>query len=140
MISVELVPKDRYGDIAAFYAKVGYEKSPPATDSVLGAYDQGKLVGASRLAEEKGVLVLRGMYVETESQGRGIGRQMLAAATGEIRSRECWCIPYEHLEGFYSQVGFRECSPELAPDFLQERLNRYQESGRRVMIMRRVHY
>ena len=138
MISVELVPTDRYDDIAAFYTKVGYGKKPQATDSVLRAYDRGRLVGATRISKEHGVLVLRGMYVETQSQRRGIGRQLLDAVAGEIGSRECWCIPYAHLDEFYSRIGFKECDPDVAPAFLRERVSKYRELGRRVMIMRLV--
>jgi len=138
MISVGQVPPGRYEDVTAFYTRVGYGKKPQATDAVLGAYDQGRLVGATRISREHGVLVLRGMYVEAQSQRRGIGRQLQDAAAEKIGSRECWCVPSDHLEGFYSGIGFQECEPEIAPAFLRERVTRYRESGRRVMIMRRA--
>jgi GNAT superfamily N-acetyltransferase len=137
MITVAPVPADRLNAVAAFYETVGYGKSPRETDTVLGAFAQGRMVGAVRLSPESGVLVLRGMYVEAPSRRRGIGRQMLEAADGEIGSRECWCVPHAHLEDFYSRIGFQKCGSDTAPDFLRTRLREYRQCGRRVVIMRR---
>jgi len=138
LISVDLAQEDRRHEIAAFYKKEGYGGGLRKSDTVLESRDQGRLVGATRLSEEKGVLVLRGMYVEGESQRQGIGRRMLEAAGRVIGSRECWCIPHAHLKEFYSRIGFSECAPELAPRFLSERASGYEKSGNRVIIMRRV--
>ena len=38
---------------------------------------------------------------------------------------KCYCVPYTHLDGFYAQAGFRECSSESAPRFLADRLSQY---------------
>ena len=137
MISVQPAQKNQYHEITAFYQKVGYGAGFNSSDTVLEARNKGKLIGVTRLAEEKGVLVLRGMYVEEESRGQGLGRLMLDAAAAEIGSRECWCIPYAHLRQFYSRIGFQECTQELTPKFLRERASDYQKSGHRVLIMRR---
>ena len=139
MISIQQTPKNRYQETAAFYQQVGYGIKLHDDDTVLEARDGDKLVGVVRLAEENGALVLRGMYVDQDSQRRGVGTMMLEAAGREIGMRECWCIPFDHLRSFYSQIGFRECGREAAPKFLQQRLDDYRESGRNVIIMRRDH-
>jgi GNAT superfamily N-acetyltransferase len=139
VISIQQTPKNRYGETMGFYQQVGYGVKIHHDDTVLEARDGNKLGGVVRLAEVKGALVLRGMFVEEDSQRRGVGTMMLEAAGREIGSRECWCIPFDHLRPFYSQIGFQECAREAAPEFLQQRLDDYQKAGRSVIIMRREH-
>ena len=138
MISVELVQRNRYDDVAAFYKAAGYGGGLRDCDSVLGAWDDGILLGVARLSAEEGHLVLRGMYVEAASQRQGIGTRILEATGQFIGARACWCLPYAHLEEFYARIGFVECSPTSAPRFLGERLRRHLDSGHRVIMMKRA--
>lgn len=139
MISIKRTPKNRFQEIGAFYKTVGYGNRPHPDDTVLEARDEGKLIGVVRLLEENGALILRGMYVAESSQRRGVGTLMLEEADREIGTRECWCIPFDHLGRFYSQIGFQECVREAAPKFLQQRCDSYKKAGRSVTIMRRSH-
>jgi len=50
--------------------------------------------------------MLRGVHVSPEHQRRGIGTRLLRAFVGDLRAAECYCIPFAHLVGFYSQAGF----------------------------------
>ncbi len=68
---------------------------------------------------ESSILVLRGMYVSEERQRQGLGTRLLALASSEIGSAECWCVPYAHLVEFYSRIG---CRLGASPHLLRTRL------------------
>ncbi|MBN2526143.1 MAG: GNAT family N-acetyltransferase [Deltaproteobacteria bacterium] len=97
--------------------------------------ENGGIVGAVRLCFEQGYSVLRGMYVLKEKQGMGVGSALLVAAVEELGNRECWCIPYTHLIGFYGQAGFVKVTRRSAPEFLQDRLANYKATGKSVVAM-----
>jgi hypothetical protein len=63
---------------------------------------------------------------------------MLRELSAWLGDRECYCIPYSHLVGFYAQIGFAEMAPVAAPAFLAERLADYRRRrGLDVVIMGR---
>ena len=101
------------------------------------AESTGQIVGIVRVAEEEGTLVLRGMRVAPAFQRRQIGTRLLQNIAGWLGQRECYCIPYRHLSGFYGQIGFVETDGGSAPEFLGERLADYRQSGLSVILMRR---
>jgi GNAT superfamily N-acetyltransferase len=122
-------------EVASFYSGVGYTGGVNPADKVLVARTSEGVVGAVRLCEEEGCLVLRGMYVSPGRRGTGVGIALLSAAGLTIGRRECWCIPYAHLRQFYGREGFMEIAPNTAPPFLVERSVRYQGKGEVVVIM-----
>jgi GNAT superfamily N-acetyltransferase len=99
----------------------------------------GELVGIVRLAAEEGVIVLRGMQVHPRFQRQGIGRKILATVAQELDGRDCFCIPYAHLVGFYRGIGFDVIEPAKAPTFLRLRLESYlnRREGKEYLIMHR---
>ena len=119
------------------YRAWGYRGSIGPNDEVLMAEGDGELLGIVRLAEEGGVYVLRGMQVSPSSQRQGIGTTLLHEFMKRLGGAKCYCVPYTHLDGFYAQAEFRECSSESAPRFLADRLSQYLEGGRKVILMRR---
>lgn len=123
--------------VNSFYEEVGYREGCRQSDHILVAKDEQKIVGAVRLCEEGGTLVLRGMYVAEERCGKGLGSRLLEAASAAIGEVECWCVPYVHLVDFYSRIGFCELEGETVPTFLAERLARYCSNKQAVTIMRR---
>jgi N-acetylglutamate synthase-like GNAT family acetyltransferase len=112
-----------------FYAERRYGGGIRPEDAVLLAEREGELVGIVRLVTEEGVVVLRGMQVHARFQRQGIGERLLVTAAQELDGRECFCIPYAHLVGFYSGAGFHVIEPAKAPTFLRLRLERYQNRG-----------
>jgi GNAT superfamily N-acetyltransferase len=96
------------------------------------------LIGVVRIASEDCTLVLRGMRIADGWRRRGVGTQMLHEVAVWLGDRECYCVPYTHLVGFYAQIGFVEIQSGAAPGFLSERLSDYrQRRGLQVTIMRR---
>jgi N-acetylglutamate synthase-like GNAT family acetyltransferase len=123
--------------VASFYRKLGYRGGLFPADRILTARSDQKVVAAARLCREENTRVLRGMYVAPDCQGRGIGTRLLEAMALDLGREECWCVPYVHLQAFYALIGFAECRPERAPDFLRERAARYRKAGHQVIIMKR---
>jgi GNAT superfamily N-acetyltransferase len=115
--------------VRRFYADRQYGGQIQPHDALLLALRDGELLGAVRLAPEHGTTVLRGMQVHPSHQRQGIGRQLLAAVAQELGSTACYCIPYAHLIGFYSSIGFDALDLHQAPDFLAERLIGYRARG-----------
>lgn len=126
--------------ILYFHRKVGYSTKPDKEDEIFVAMESGTIVGVGRLCREYGTLVIRGMQVLPEYQGKGVGSRLLEKMVGAIpSSTECWGVPYEHLEAFYKKGGFDFVPDERAPQFLQERVSKYREkkNGKRYRIMYR---
>ena len=124
-------------EVRGFYESVGYGGGVGDSDVVYIERRGDEIVGAARLCGEKGLLVLRGMYVAETLRGSGIGSRLLQAADGEIGNRTCWCVSYRYLSRFYLAASFVECPASEAPPFLAERCGRYAEAGADVLIMKR---
>jgi GNAT superfamily N-acetyltransferase len=90
-----------------------------------------------RIADEHGVLVLRGMRVAESVQRRGIGTRLLEEIAAWLGPRECFCVPYAHLVSFYAQAGFVQIELESGPAFLAQRVRDYCESGLDAILMKR---
>ena len=63
---------------------------------------------------------------------------MLQAIAEWLDGRECYCVPYPHLVGFYGQIGFAALDPSAAPPFLAERLTDYRCNGEDVILIRKL--
>ena len=63
---------------------------------------------------------------------------MLEAIAEWLGERECYCVPYPHLAGFYGQIGFVVLERAAAPAFLAERVAEYRGNGQDVILMRRA--
>jgi GNAT superfamily N-acetyltransferase len=112
-------------------------KIDPA-DTVWIAERAGEAVGIVRIAAEHGTLVLRGMRIAEHARRQGLGTRMLQAIAEWLGHRECYCVPYAHLVGFYGQIGFAEIEPADAPPFLAQRLVDYRNEGLNAILMRRA--
>jgi len=139
LIEVRRAMAEDISRAANFYAERRYGGGIPREDSVLLAEHDGELVVIVRLTEEEGVVVLRGMQVHPKFQRQGIGKRLLATVAQELDGRDCFCIPYAHLVGFYGGIGFHVMEPAKAPTFLQRRLEKYRDrgDGNDFLIMRR---
>ena len=118
-----------------FYASCGYGGRVDPDDVVVYAADNEKPIGVGRLSVDNGVVVLRGMQVIEKYRGRGIGTSLLNGLVEELHGRECFCLSYTHLLGFYHKAGFMLCSITEAPVFLNERLLSYRARDLDVQII-----
>ena len=71
----------------------------------LGAFDGDRLVGVATLVPDgSGSWQLRGMAVESEWQGRGVGRALLKEAA--VRVSPLWAHARDTALGFYERLGW----------------------------------
>jgi GNAT superfamily N-acetyltransferase len=74
----------------------------------------GEVIGfCGRTAE-----TVRGLYVDPDFQGRGIGRELLARAEAVLRAEGRTVINIEaslSAEAFYASAGYRKLSEEMRP-------------------------
>ncbi len=52
-----------------------------------------------------------------------------------FKSDMCWCIPYQWLEGFYNQIGFKKVPENQVPLFFQERVVETRKIHPQVIVM-----
>ena len=136
-VAVRLGVANDFPAVAELYLEWGYRSAAEPDDTLIVAEHDHRIVGVVRLTKESGHLVLRGMRVQPAFQRTGVGSQMLTLLVKQLKERECFGIPYDHLLSFYGRVGFREIEANGAPTFLVERAESYRAEGLKVAIIRR---
>jgi N-acetylglutamate synthase-like GNAT family acetyltransferase len=136
-VEVRLGTADDLPAVAELYLEWGYRSSASPDDTLIIAEHDRRVVGVVRLAIEHDHMVLRGMRVQPAFQRTGVGTRMLELLVKQLKKRECFGIPYEHLLTFYGRAGFREIEANGAPTFLVERAASYRADGLKVAIIRR---
>jgi GNAT superfamily N-acetyltransferase len=137
MPRIEVIHAAGLAQVRAFYEQVRYGGGVSDADTVLAAFAGERVVGAVRLCVEHGVVVLRGMFVAPDCQRLGIGRALLGRCLPWLNRGEAFCLPYDHLVGFYARAGFEPVPIDALPSFLRERLVAYLANGQKVIGMRR---
>jgi UDP-galactopyranose mutase len=66
------------------------------------------------------------MWITKDYQRKWIWTMILNEFSRLTKDEECYCLPYIHLEDFYSKIWFRKINNKHAPLFLQKRLERYK--------------
>ncbi len=135
MVTYSVATQAKLPEIMQLYRANGYGADVSPDDRVLIAEAEDKIVGVVRICEEGGRVILRGMHVKPGFRGRGIGTVLLSQAAEAIGARSCYCVPYTHLQSFYSQVGFQMAGPERTPAFLRRRREEYRARGLDVVVM-----
>ena len=96
----------------------------------VGAFDGERLVGiASLFAREDGTLQLRGMAVDADQQGKGVGAAIVRYAEQVSAERgypELWCNARLKAVGFYSRLGWQVEGhqfevPDVGPHFVMRK-------------------
>jgi len=123
--------------VIAVYGALGYRRTIDPADTIWLAESADDVAGIVRVAAEHGMLVLRGMRIAEYARRQRLGTRMLEAIARWLGDRECYCVPYPHLIGFYGQIGFVPLEPAAAPVFLVERLADYRRNGQEVILMYR---
>ena len=111
----------------AFYREQLGRRVDIAHDETLLLERDGAVIAAVRLAPGHGTLELRTMVVDRRRQRAGIGSRLFARAGRAIGDRECYCLCWSYLEGFYGQVGFVRVDETTLPEFLRARFASSQD-------------
>jgi GNAT superfamily N-acetyltransferase len=64
------------------------------------------------------------MFVEERFRGRDIAATLVTELVREAGARTTWCIPFEHLVGFYKRFAFTDhpsCAADV-PDDIKAKL------------------
>ena len=106
MLEIRLLRDDELAWAADRYREIKFSISPP--DAIgLVAELEGARVGLGRLIEyEPGVVELGGIWTDLGARNRGIARAMVSALIERAGPVRLWCVPFAHLEPFYTSVGF----------------------------------
>jgi N-acetylglutamate synthase-like GNAT family acetyltransferase len=125
-----------------FYRACERKAYPEPDDTLIVAQFEEKPIGMVRLCFEQDSFVLRTMQIHPEFQQRGIGTLLLREFDKVLNERNIdliFCIPYEHLERFYGQIGFKRIKTDEAPDFLRQRLAELMRKspGEKAILMKR---
>ena len=134
---IRIPRRDEHSRVLSIYAAFGYRRTIDPADTVWLAESADDPIGIVRVAAEQGTLVLRGMRIAEHARRQRVGTRMLEAIAVWLDGRECYCVPYPHLAGFYGQIGFDVLEPTAAPAFLAERVAEYRRSGQEAILMRR---
>lgn len=127
-------PMDR-PRIEAFCRERGYRGFLSPEAAVVIAERGVAVLGLGRVQADDGVLVLRGMGVDSGFRRRGIGTRLLELLISEIGARSCYCIPYAHLREFYGRASFADLDLDAAPHVLRDRVLEYRHAGNDVILM-----
>jgi GNAT superfamily N-acetyltransferase len=128
---------NEYPLVRRHYEACGYGGGLGDNDAVVIAIDE-QIIGAVRICNEYGLKILRGMYIKPSSQKKGTGSAMLKFLADNLDMYGCYCLPYKHLEAFYSIIGFQKILPEDAPEFLSKRLEEYLSKGSKEIIIMKI--
>lgn len=137
MVTVALAGKEELFEILNFYRDIGYRGGARETDTILVARIEDRVIGAVRLCTEESVIVLRGMQISREYQRQGIGTRLLNECVPFFNAGISYCLPYDHLMGFYQQIDFQPVNPAELPNFLRQRLAGYHVLDKKIIAMRR---
>lgn len=137
-VRIRAASVDELDKINAFYESLDYHSPAVAGDIACIAEDSASIVGAVRLSIENEIPVLRGMFVDKNYRGKGIGKLMLFFLEKLLPEQDCYCLPYAHLVGFYANIQFKQINENDLPPHLQQRLTGYLNKNLDMIGMKRV--
>ena len=141
-IRIKLIPGFEAASIVdPFYEQEGKSHRACNSDLFFVAFNENTIVGVCRFCIEEDTPLLRSMIVHLPLRSQKIGAKILesfAQYLDENNYKRTYCIPYGHLEKFYSRIGFKIIDEKESPIFLQRRIQEYRaKNSDTFMIMRR---
>lgn len=113
MIKIRHIQGAELGWVNERYAEVGFVSSSES-DFVVVAELDGARAGVGRLVPvEAGVGELGGIYVLPQFRGRAVARAIVTWLLDHSPYDRLFCIPFAHLERFYSGFGFAPLAPDV---------------------------
>ena len=113
----------------------------PDKQTILGAVRLVPYTQESKATNNHSVLTdppdfmwLRSMYIDETLRGNKLGSQLLDRINDEIEL-PIYCFPYDHLERFYGQCGYRLLTPDTLPEPLRDLFERYEKNGEKIITM-----
>ncbi len=135
-ITVHVGNREDFDDIRAFYGRWTTKSILPSQRFVIAKAGQS-IIGAVRLCQEDGHVIVRTMQIDDRYHRQGIGTRMLATLEPLLEPAPSYCLPYVHLPAFYSKIGFQIIPVEQAPPHLQARYHLGTTQGIQMLVMHR---
>ena len=141
-VRIELIPGNKAAPIVdRLYEQEGKTHRARSSDLFFAAFVESSIVGVCRFCIEQDTPLLRSMIVQSNLRSHKIGSKILQSFAEYLETNgfgPTYCVPYDHLGGFYGQIGFKIIREEDAPLFLQERIQTYRKTNpEKFMLMRR---
>ncbi len=119
-----------------FYKRARYSSKAGRGELVFVLKSQSGIVAAVRLQPKAdGWYFLRAMCVDPQLRRQGVGALLLVSMKAFLKIHRVYCFPFDHLESFYAQAGFHSEDMLAAPAFMSEAGLRYQQQGRKILLM-----
>lgn len=81
------------------------------------------------------IQLLTGMLVTPKYRGQKIATQLLQQVIPQMKQKPCYCFAFNELEVLYQHAGFITLQPQQLPHDLQQRFERYCNSGKKLIPM-----
>jgi len=108
------------------YAAIAFQASDTVRDRTFGLEgEDGELVALGRIQRyPDGELEVGGFWVREDQRGRGIARRLVQHVLDTLPpGTVAWCVPFEHLEAFYTSFGMERVETQRAPASLRDKLD-----------------
>jgi GNAT superfamily N-acetyltransferase len=99
--------------------------------------DNDNIVASVKVERSLGISILRGMYIASHYQGKGLGTKLIKHIKPILNETTAYCMPFEHLECFYRQIGFKKVNLNRYPEFLKASYLGYEAQGYQIIPMMR---
>jgi GNAT superfamily N-acetyltransferase len=129
--------EDLKNQINTFYKSVGYHSDWSSTERAFCSLLNNEVIGSVKVESVHGVSILRGMYLAESIRNKGYGSKFIQFIEPVLNKSISFCMPFSHLELFYSQVGFKKIKMQQLPLFLQKRFAAYENDGYTIIAMQR---
>ena len=120
-----------------FYKSARYPSNIGREDEVYVVLHQSIIIATLKLVKLDQYLILRSMVVSPMHRRTGVGLFMLHRLAKKLKTRECWCFPFNGLESFYGAIGFNAYRPENSPSIIRQKYQQYFSQGKQIFIMKR---
>lgn len=130
-------PKTLKNKINNFYKQQGYHSGWGATERAFFTLQNDEITGVVKVEKINEVSILRGMYLADAIQRQGQGTKFIQHIEAVLNETVSYCMPFKHLKGFYSQIGFKQIPVKQLPWFLQTRFSAYEKAGYVIIAMQR---
>lgn len=118
-----------------FYKHNGHKGKATHTDHAFYLSQQDKILAAVRFEITPDYMLMRGLWVEKNSRGQGLGSNLLKQLIQQMKQQPCYCLPYKEQRQFYLQQFFIDASAD-APSQLIQQWQHYQQRGELLDLMR----
>lgn len=108
------------------YERNEFLLSDAERDRTWGVVLDGEPIALGRLQQySDGAYEIGGFWVDEAHRGKGLARALVRHALAQAPAdAEVWCIPYDHLTGFYIGFGLQLIvDAQQAPASIREKLN-----------------